>query len=311
MNTIRCHLFFVCLGAVAGSLLAAERPHGLYFGQEPPGLIPQVFAPGFISLPNQHESQITFTPDGNECYFTRHDAQWSTACIMQTVQRNGTWTPPRKATFSNDWSLCPSISADGLRLFFSSNRGTAGGPGVWQCLRTPQGGWSDPVEMNRQISSTSYEYSCHLSDLGNMFVCSWREGGLGGCDGWRIDCVEGKFPKAKNLTALNSRVGDCCFAPGPKEAYLIFQSRRPPTGNGGGYFGTDLFISFAAPEGGWSPPQNLGQTINSEETDSGPWISHDGRYLFFSSTRQGTSDIYWVETRAFLPEPTGTGPPRP
>jgi hypothetical protein len=303
MKTIWC-LSIVGFACGAWSAVSASQPpQGAYLGQEPPGLVPQVFAPGFISLANRHESFLTFSPDGNECYFTQHDANWSMAWIMKTACRQGTWTRPQRASFSNDWSLCPSISADGLRLFFSSNRGTPGGPGIWQCTRTPDGGWSEPQEMNREISSTSYEYSCHLSDLGNMFVCSWRQGGRGGCDGWRIPCVEGHWQPAENLSIVNSEVGDCCFAPGPGEAYLIFQSRRPPTGSGGGFFGTDLFISFATPAGGWTDPCNLGPNINSAQTDHGPWISHDGRYLFFSSDRAGSSDIYWIETRAFLPDP--------
>ena len=41
--------------------------------------------------------------------------------------------------------------------------------------------------------------------------------------------------------------------------------------------------------------------INSPQSDGGPWISHDGRYLFFTSARGGKpDDIYWVETQAFL-----------
>jgi hypothetical protein len=138
-----------------------------------------------------------------------------------------------------------------------------------------------------------------------MFVCSWRPGGLGGCDGWVIPYVNGQWQQAQNLRTLNSHVGDCCFAPGPNEDYLIFQSRRPPTGGGGGFFGTDLHISFATDEGGWTAPRNLGSIINSSATDLGPWISYDGRYLFFSSDRQGPHDIYWVSTDAFLPDPNG------
>jgi hypothetical protein len=294
-------LFASLAGQAADS---AATPH-YYMGQEPPGLVPQVFAPGFISLANRHESFITFTPDGNECYFTVHQTDWAPYWIMMTVYRDGAWTTPQRAPFTNDSSLCPDISSDGTKLSFCSNRGTPGGAGVWQCLRTADGDWSTPVEMDRQISSGSMEFSCHLSDLGNMFVCSWRAGGQGGCDGWRIPCVNGHFQQAENLKTLNSSVGDCGFAPGPREAYLIFQSRRPPTGNGGGFFGTDLYISFALPEGGWTPPRNLGPTINSSATDGFAWISHDGRYLFFSSDRQGTDDIYWVSVKAFLPDPNG------
>ncbi|MGD8787347.1 MAG: right-handed parallel beta-helix repeat-containing protein [Phycisphaerales bacterium] len=284
---------------IVSSTQSAETISGPYCGQEPPGLVPKIFAPGFISLPNRYESFITFTPDGNECYFTQHHAEWAPYWIMMSVCRNGTWTTPQRAPFTNNSSVCTSISSDGTKLFFTLNSS------VYQCLRTAEGGWSSPVRVNSPVSSASYEFSCHFSEKNNMFVCSWRPGGLGGCDGWVIPYVNGQWQQAQNLRTLNSHVGDCCFAPGPNEDYLIFQSRRPPTGGGGGFFGTDLHISFATDEGGWTAPRNLGSIINSSATDLGPWISYDGRYLFFSSDRQGPHDIYWVSTDAFLPDPNG------
>ncbi|MFC1765888.1 hypothetical protein ACFL6U_27905 [Planctomycetota bacterium] len=280
-----------------GVLQAADLPHGPYLGQEPPGLTPKVFAPGFISLTQRYESFITFTPDGNECYFTEHHKEWAPYWIMKTVCRDGVWTTPQRVSFSNNYSLCPSISSDGTKFIFSK------GSSVYQCLRIAEDQWSAPTKISSPVSSSSHEFSCHLSDKGNMFVCSWRPGGLGGCDGWRIPFVNGQWQPAENLKSLNSTVGDCCFVPGPNEDYLIFQSRRPPTGGKGGFFGSDLFISFATPAGGWTAPRNLGPTINSPATDGFPWISHDGRYLFFASDRQGANDIYWVETRAFLSDP--------
>lgn len=151
--------------------------------------------------------------------------------------------------------------------------------------------------MPRQVSSEADEWSCHLSDLGNMFVCSWRDGGAGKCDEWRIAYRDGQFQTAENLRILNTGTNDCGVAPGPHEAYVIFQSDRE-----GGPGKTDLYISFALPEGGWSAPRNLGAGINSPQVDAAPWMSYDGQYLFFSSTRGKTSAIYWVQTRAFLRE---------
>jgi Tol biopolymer transport system component len=270
-----------------------------YMNQDPPGLAPQVFAPGLISQDSQYEVSITFSPDGNECFFTQRAADWSSSRIMQTVYRDGTWTKPERAPFTNDRSLSASISPDGKRLLFSSNRGTEGKQGIWQCTRTADQTWSEPVEMGRQISSTEAEWSCHVSDLGNVFVCSWRPGGQGNCDGWRIPCVDGQHRPAENLTVLNTSANDCGVAPGPKEKYVVFMSNRP-----GGQGGNDLYLSYAKPEGGWTQPRNLGPVINSPQSDGGPWISHDGRYLFFTSARGGkTDDIYWVETQAFLQDP--------
>ena len=44
---------------------------GPYLGQDPPGLEPEVFAPGIVSTRWGQEFGITFSPDGKEVYFTR------------------------------------------------------------------------------------------------------------------------------------------------------------------------------------------------------------------------------------------------
>jgi Tol biopolymer transport system component len=275
----------------------AAASENKYMQQEPPGLTPKIFAPGIISLEDRCEQSIIFTPDCNECYFTVSMANWSASWIFMTEYRNGQWTKPQKASFNNDRSLSPSISSDGKKLFFSSNRGTDGKQAIWQCARGADNKWSEPVEMTRKISSTANEWSVHLSDLGNMFVCSWRPGGKGKCDGWRIPFSEGKFGQAENLAVMNTAGLDCGVVPGPKEKYVIFQSSRS-----GGYGKMDLYISMALVDGKWSEPRNLGPEINGPKNDAGPWVSFDGKYLFFTSNRAGSPDIYWVETRAFLPD---------
>ncbi|MBN2182942.1 MAG: PD40 domain-containing protein [Sedimentisphaerales bacterium] len=293
MRSIWMALF--CIMVVVSLTKAAEKT---YMHHEPTGLTPKIFAPGIISLDDRWEHSITFTPDCNECYFTVSKPDWSASWIMMTAYRNGQWTKPEKASFSNDRSLSPSISLDGKKLFFSSNRDTDFKQAIWQCTRTEDNGWSEPVEMPNQISSTSAEWSVHLSDLGNMFICSWRPDGKGQCDGWRIPFAEGKFGQAENLAIMNTGGNDCGVVPGPKEKYVIFQSDRP-----GGYGEIDLYISKALPDGKWSKPRNLGHGINGPKNDAGPWITHDGKYLFFTSSRAGTPDIYWVRTEAFLPDP--------
>jgi hypothetical protein len=271
--------------------------YGDYLGQTPPGNTPVLFAPGFVSLENRMEYFITFSPDGKECYFTIDDAN-GVGYIMETIYSDSAWTVPQKTSFAKSQSICPSISPDGTKLFFSSPVTSSDDRGIYQCQRTDSG-WSAPVEMNREVSSRVFESSCRLSDKGNFYVCSWRSGGKGGCDGWRIPYINGVYKKAENLGLLNSSDGDCHWAPGPNESYLIWNSRRPLTGETSAFYRTDLFISYSKPNGGWTCPRNLGPKINSTATDMGAWISQDGKYLFFSSDRRGAegdNDIYWVST---------------
>jgi Tol biopolymer transport system component len=41
----------------------------------------------------------------------------------------------------------------------------------------------------------------------------------------------------------------------------------------------------------------MGEDINSEKYDYCPILSPDGKYLFFSSSRSGNGDIYWVDAK--------------
>ncbi len=60
------------------------------------------------------------------------------------------------------------------------------------------------------------------------------------------------------------------------------------------YGSCDLYLSYLTPDG-WSAPENLGDSINTESWESGPSLSPDKRDLYFSSNRAGGyggSDIY-------------------
>jgi outer membrane protein OmpA-like peptidoglycan-associated protein len=60
------------------------------------------------------------------------------------------------------------------------------------------------------------------------------------------------------------------------------------------YGACDLYISYLTPDG-WSAPENLGDSINTEFWESGPSLSPDKKDLYFSSNRSGGyggSDIY-------------------
>jgi outer membrane protein OmpA-like peptidoglycan-associated protein len=56
--------------------------------------------------------------------------------------------------------------------------------------------------------------------------------------------------------------------------------------SGPGLGGYDIYLSQYTPQG-WSEPQNLGNTVNTEFWESSPALSPDKRVLYFSSNRPG------------------------
>lgn len=72
---------------------------GVYFGQQPPGLTPERFAPGFISMEDRYELNSIFSADGAEFYFSvstttpEEKAQGEYFYkVMFTQLKNGHWT---------------------------------------------------------------------------------------------------------------------------------------------------------------------------------------------------------------------------
>ena len=81
---------------------------------------------------------------------------------------------------------------------------------------------------------------------------------------------------------------DPCVSPGGD--LLVFCSTKPS-----GFGGDDLYVSFRKNDGGWAEAVNLGDGINSERSENRPFITADGKYLFFNSNVNGSRDVFWVD----------------
>jgi len=72
----------------------------------------------------------------------------------------------------------------------------------------------------------------------------------------------------------------------PDGSYILFSSTRK-SGEGR----RDLFVSFAEDDGTWSKALSLGKRINTPEIEFCPFVTRDGKFLFYTSNE----DIYWVD----------------
>ena len=103
---------------------------GSYLGQKPPGMTPEIFAPGLVSIPLIQESWLSFSPDGKEIYFLRGS---SVSDIKRYVSKmeNEIWTRPELVTFDTGYvSGNGHITFDNKRFYFNWQRPvTEGEPG--------------------------------------------------------------------------------------------------------------------------------------------------------------------------------------
>ena len=294
---------------------------GPYLGQKPPGMMPEIFAPGIVST-GHYEQSNSFSPDGKEFYYTLVGPKFGTTVFMQ--MQHGNWGRPQTAPFSGRYNdYYPFCSPDGKRLYFVSMRPVSGQGepkkdfDIW-FVESIENHWSEPQNIGPPVNTESYELHPTVTNDGTLYFVSSRRGGNGRMDVYRSRLVDGRFPEPENLgNPINTEFAESNPYIAPDESYLIFTSYDRPDG----YGKYDLYISYRKSDGSWTNAQNMGDRINSEENESTPNLSHDGKYFFFTSARNvhdsfsesmytydhinemlnspgnGRGDVYWVDAK--------------
>lgn len=272
-----------------------ENIRNYSYGLTPPSSRPEIFAPGIIST-NNSEFGIAFSPDGEEIYFGRQSGSGVTTVKVIKFQK-GKWSNAETASFSGtDYDMDPSISCDGKIIFFGSMRSNGNpnaiGCDIWYAERIENGNWSDAVNTGKFINTDDNENFPSIACNGTLYFHSKKHKGEGGLDIFRSELVDGVYSKPQNLgETINFYDNDFDAFIASDESYLIFSSRNRP----GGYGSGDLYISYQEKDGSWTKAVNMGKDINSKEMEYSPKVSPDGRYLFFSSLKDGVANIYWVD----------------
>jgi hypothetical protein len=269
---------------------------GPYLGQKPPGMVPEIFAPDFISTKEYGELNAVFTKDGNEFYFSRRGVPGKYSTIMVTRQINGSWSNPEPVNFSgikDDIDLF--ITLDGKSMVFCSSEGKTGesypNHDFWISKRVGES-WSSPITFAKEAYSEFEDYFPIVTTNGNLYFNSQR-GGLGTNDIYLSKYLKGKYTYPQKLPEpINTKYREFDAFVTNDEALMIYSSEKP-----GGYGRSDLYISQKKNDGSWSEPSNLGKSVNSEFSEYGATITPDGKFLFFTSNRNGSEDIFWLSIK--------------
>lgn len=275
------------IGALALILQAVPPPV--------PAPAAELVAPGVINTAAD-EYGPTLSPDGRTLVFTRRFDREGREALMISWWRGGAWTTPERLPFSERADKEPAFATNGRRLYFASTREYPGKPAP----TGPQGAsdlwvvdwsgrtWGAPTPLPQGVNTSVYESYPAVAASGTLYWAGYREGGAGGNDLWRARPAGEGFAEPENLTALNTEHTDADPFVAPDESYVIFSSDRP-----GGAGEGDLYVSWQA-GGTWSPPVSLGPVVNTTEYEYTPWVSADGRWLWFS---RGWGEIWRIETR--------------
>ena len=262
--------------------------HGPYLGQKPPGVYPEIFAPGIISVDTNFEhSAAVFSPDGREVFWCtnvgwygeRRQQGYLRLYFMKIAE--GKWTAPRPAPFVKDRRVeRPVFSPDGRSLYFEASNGSSREEDVdiFVVHRTDDG-WSEPEPASPLINSPAVERLYCVTADGSIY---FSRNLMRSDEAVLVSrCVNGTFTEPEKLgESYNSKDPELAIVFGPNEEYMLTAVINAQ------HTSSDLCISYRKADGTWTEriktPYYCGGFLA---------LSPDGKYLFMLNEA-----ICWVST---------------
>lgn len=267
---------------MSGASLAGNDPSipkGPYLGQTPPGLTPEVFAPGIVSKGHRELSGF-FAPDMEEYYFTKKtpdDGKW---WLVTMKQEDGQWHEAGVTARVGR----PILTPDGKTMLLGK-----------QYRERTENGWSEVKSLGPLFADIRI-MRLSASANGTYVFDEGTRDGKGLLRSSRLKGGEREAPKPLP-DAINTGLWNAHPFIAADESYIIWDGERE-SGQGDG----DLYISFKKPDGTWGGAINMGDEVNTAAMESGAYVSPDGRYLFFNRNvshpeSADNIDIFWVDAK--------------
>ncbi len=261
--------------------------NGPYFGMELTEEESEVFAPEIILREKQAHSVIIFSIDGTKAYWC-YDGIW----FSKLEQEN--WTRPRQLPFSKKefGDDAPFLSPDGTLLYFTSKRpvnenDTSRKENIW-VVDVLDSGWSDPRPLPKVINNFFQHWQFSVDKNGTIYFGHISQDN--NRDLYYSQLVNGEYYKPLLLKgSINSELNENNPFISPDGDYLIFsrtKDRKP--------FNGGLFISYKQDSGMWSKAISLQEYITFNYGGNCPFVTQDGKYLFFLDIYDGKYQRYWT-----------------
>jgi outer membrane protein OmpA-like peptidoglycan-associated protein len=184
-----------------------------------------------------HTGPIAFSEDGNTAVFTqvvkhalkgKDKVKVHKPLLFYVKKENGKWNDPLLVEFDDPKFSYghPTLSADGLTLYFSSDMPGGYGADDIYYSHFDNNSWSDPVNMGEKINSSAKEVFPFVID-DQIYFSSDRNGGLGGLDVYLSEIEELKWTEPVNLgNVVNSSADDFSFYLYKNGTFGYFSSNR-------------------------------------------------------------------------------------
>ena len=196
----------------------------------------------------------------------------------------------------------PMLDATGNKLYFTSTRlggfsmeGANAKEGDEDLYFTVRIGntWAAPELLPSPLNSKGNDGAASFSADGQLMIfggCGLDDS-IGECDLYFSQLEGDKWSAPQNMgNVVNSSAWDAHSTLSADGSKIIFSSNRT-----GGYGDQDLYVVERNPFGEWGVPCNMGSIVNTPLKESAPFLSQDGKTLYFSSSGHpglGEEDIF-------------------
>ena len=295
-------MFVAALTASLDTSAHGQGSSGPYLGLDPPGRSAEAFAPWLLGS-DMWPGCSGFLRDGTVFVFSamKEGSDWRFKPTFVTELKDGNWTEPEVAPWSDHLPYNFTVGPAGQTVYFTSLKSPdktssmlLEQANIW-AVTLLDSGWTEPVMLGASLNSDAYyENYPSVSSNGSVYFMSRRPDSVGKTDIYRSENLDGKYGKAESLgEPVNSPEADQDPFIAADESYLIVCL----TGRQDSHGGYDLYASFKSTDGSWSEPKNLGAEVNSEGAEFRPYVTPDGKHLFFTSYGRDEDEkggIYWV-----------------
>lgn len=143
--------------------------------------------------------------------------------------------------------------------------------------------WGNPGKINLEWRDDRYNMgTINFSTDGRVMYftgCYWPDG-FGSCDLYESKSLGTTWLPPRNMgDRINTYGWDSQPIISSDGQRLFFSSKRT-----GGKGGADIWMSLKLSNGKWSPPVNVGDSINTSGDEMAPFLHPDGKTMFFAST---------------------------
>lgn len=188
----------------------------------------------------------------------------------------------------------PSLTIDGSKLIFTRR---ANNDEDFYTSEWVNGKWNKAKPLGGKVNTNFNEGALSVSQDGEWIIFAGGDypEGHGTFDLYISHTTKtGGWSEPENIGPIvNTDFWESAPALSPDKRDLYFSSNQQ-----GGYGNKDIWVTHRDDKGKWSRPENLGPTVNTDGSESCPFMYADNQTLFFNSTGHpgyGIDDLFFTK----------------